>query len=113
MIILPKGLRGVLKLVAVDLRGERIEAKFRTIDRCVNFAHKYQLVKEEQETELVEMLVAGARFEDAVAELRPVAAARAEPSVAGPGPPFPTSGAKMLGADRVIPTERARDGAEA
>ncbi|MEA2218362.1 MAG: hypothetical protein QOJ35_988 [Solirubrobacteraceae bacterium] len=70
MILVPKSLSGVVKLVAVDLRGQRVDERLRIIDAYVAFARKHRLVDRDQETELVEMLVSGARFEDAVAELR-------------------------------------------
>lgn len=70
VILVPKALRGVLTLVAIDLAGQRADARLKIIDKYVTFARKYRLVTPEQETELVEMLLSGARLEAAIAELR-------------------------------------------
>jgi hypothetical protein len=71
MIVVPKGMSGALKLVAVDLSGQRAEAKLRTIERYLSFARKHRLVTSRQEeTVLVEMLLGGVKFDLAIAELR-------------------------------------------
>jgi hypothetical protein len=70
IVIVPKALRGALEFVAVDLPNKRLRARLRRIDRCVAFARRHELVTEDQETELAEMLLYGARFPDAVSELR-------------------------------------------
>jgi hypothetical protein len=70
IVIVPKALRGALEFVAVDLPSKRLRARLRRIDRCMAFARQYELVTQDQETELAEMLLHGARFADAVSELR-------------------------------------------
>lgn len=70
MLVVPKSMRDLLTLVAVDLRGERADSRLKTIDRYVDFAHKYELIRAGQESELVELLINGTKFEDAVSELR-------------------------------------------
>jgi hypothetical protein len=70
VIIMPKGLGDFVKLVAVDIPDQRTVAKLQAVKRHVDFAREYNLVRMDQETELVEMLVAGAKFGAAIAELR-------------------------------------------
>lgn len=70
IVVAPKGLERFIKLVAVELPVERADAKLRKIERHIAFARRYGLVRKDQETELVEMLIHGATFQDAVAELR-------------------------------------------
>lgn len=56
--------------VVVDLPVDRTVAKFRKIEHQMKFARRYRLVAPGQERTLVEMLVAGAKFDAAVDELR-------------------------------------------
>jgi len=70
VVIVPRGLHGLIKLLAVELPVERNAAMLRRIDQQMKFVRQHTLVRREQETELVEMLIGGARLPDAVAELR-------------------------------------------
>lgn len=70
VIVNPKGLRGAVRWVIVELPGERDEARLAIVRRRVKFALEFDLVAPSQVTELVEMLLSGAAFEDAVIELR-------------------------------------------
>lgn len=70
MIIVPKGLGGLLKLVAVDLPAERLATKLESMEKNLEFVRKNKLLDERDEPEFVEMLVNGASLRDALAEFR-------------------------------------------
>ena len=70
IVMVPKGLRGLIRLLAVELSVERIAAKLEKIEYQLVFALEHKLIESDQAPELAEMLLYGAKLNDAVAELR-------------------------------------------
>jgi hypothetical protein len=70
MIIVPKGLGGLLKLVAIDIPAERLATKLESMEKNLQFVRRNKLVNEQDEPEFVEMLVNGASLRDALTEFR-------------------------------------------
>ncbi len=70
MIIVPKGLGELLKLVAVDIPAQRLATKLESIEKNLQFVRKNKLLDKEDEPEFVEMLVNGASLRDALSEFR-------------------------------------------
>lgn len=65
-----RGVRGLIRLLAVELPAERTQAKLQVYDALGTFAVRKGLIPPDREPELLEMLIAGASFAAAIEEAR-------------------------------------------